>query len=96
MGSPNVYLRYAFVQGLNRLHAEKLAYSDDVRRSGDAQAEERTRVDATNWQLLDRFRFEPDAAGSRIAQAGPQWLMLGVWCALLVGAIFWAGGRIKP
>jgi ABC-2 type transport system permease protein len=89
-------LRYAFVQGLNRLHAEKLAYSDDVRRSGDAQAEERTRVDATNWQLLGRFRFEPDAAGSRIAQAGPQWLMLGVWCALLVGAIFWAGGRIKP
>lgn len=89
-------LRYAFVQGLNRLHAEKLAYSDDVRRSGDAQAEERTRVDATNWQLLDRFRFEPDAAGSRIAHAGPQWLMLGVWCALLVGALFWAGGRIKP
>lgn len=89
-------LRYAFVQGLNRLHAEKLAYSDDVRRSSDAQAEERTRLDATNWQLLDRFRFEPDSAGSRIAQARPQWLMLGVWCALLVGAVFWAGGRLKP
>jgi ABC-2 type transport system permease protein len=89
-------LRYAFVQGLNRLHAEKLAYSDDVRRSGDALAEERTRVDATNWQLLDRFRFEPDAAGRRIAQAGPQWLMLCTWCAALVVAAFWAGGRLKP
>jgi ABC-2 type transport system permease protein len=89
-------LRYAFVQGLNRLHAEKLAYSDDVRRSGDAQAEERTRVDATNWQLLERFRFQPDTAGSRIAQAGPQWLMLCVWCAVLLGAGFWAGGRLKP
>ena len=89
-------LRYAFVQGLNKVHAEKLAYSDDVRRSGDASAEERTRVDATNWQLLDRFRFEPDAAGSRIARAGPQWLMLCAWCVILVGTGFWAGGRLKP
>lgn len=89
-------LRYAFVQGLNKLHAEKLAYSDDVRRSGDALAEERTRVDATNWQLLERFRFEPDTAGSRIAQAGPQWLMLCAWCVILVGMGFWAGGRLKP
>ena len=89
-------LRYAFVQGLNKVHAEKLAYSDDVRRSGDASAEERTRVDATNWQLLDRFRFEPDAAGSRIARAGSQWQMLCVWCALLAGAVIWAGGRLRP
>ena len=89
-------LRYAFVQGLNRVHAEQLAYADDIRRSSDAQAERRTRVDAANWQLLDRFRFEPDAVGARIAQARPQWLMLGVWCAILVGAGFWAGGRLKP
>lgn len=89
-------LRYAFVQGLNKVHAEKLAYSDDVRRSGDASAEERTRVDATNWQLLDRFRFEPDAAGTRIARAGPQWLMLCAWCVILVGTGFWAGARLKP
>jgi ABC-2 type transport system permease protein len=89
-------LRYAFVQGLNKVHAEKLAYSDDVRRGGDASAEERTRVDAANWQLLDHFRFEPDAAVSRIARPGPQWLMLCVWCAILVGAGFWAGGRLKP
>jgi ABC-2 type transport system permease protein len=89
-------LRYAFVQGLNRVHAQKLAYSDDIRRSSDAQAERRTRVDAANWQLLDRFRFEPDTAVRRINQARPQWLMLGVWCALLVAAGFWAGGRLKP
>lgn len=89
-------LRYAFVQGLNKVHAEKLAYTDDVSRSGDALAEERTRVDAAHWQLLDRFRFEPDAAASRSARAMPQWLMLCVWCALLVGAGFWAGGRLTP
>lgn len=89
-------LRYAFVQGLNQVHAEKLAYSDDVRRSGDASAEERTRVDPSNWQLLDRFAFAPDAAGQRIARAVPQWLMLGAWCFMLVGAGLWAGHRLKP
>lgn len=89
-------LRYSFVQGLNRLHAEKLAYTDDVRRSGDALAEERTRVDAANWQLLQRFRFEPEAAGPRVARAAPQWLMLLVWCAALFGATAWAAGRLQP
>lgn len=89
-------LRYAFVQGLNRLHAEKLAYRDDVRRSSDAQAEARTRVDASHWQLLQHFRFEPDTAKHRIAQAAPQWLMLGMWCAVLLGAAFWTGARLQP
>ncbi|MCU0775090.1 MAG: DUF3526 domain-containing protein [Ideonella sp.] len=89
-------LRYAFVQGLNRVHAEQLAYADDIRRSSDAQAERRTRVDASHWQLLERFRFEPDAASSRIARARPQGLMLGVWCAVLLAAGFWAGGRLQP
>lgn len=89
-------LRYAFVQGLNDLHARKLAYSDDIRRSSDAQAEARTRVDAANWQLLQRFRFQPDPARDRIAQARPQWVMLCAWCALLVGAGFWAGARLRP
>jgi ABC-2 type transport system permease protein len=89
-------LRYAFVQGLNRVHAEQLAYADDIRRSSDAEAERRTRVDAANWQLLQRFRFEPDAAGDRIARARPQGLMLLLWCGVLGAAVAWAGGRLKP
>jgi ABC-2 type transport system permease protein len=89
-------LRYAFVQGLNRVHAEQLAYADDIRRSSDPAAERRTRVDAATWQLLDRFRFEPDPATARIAQAGPQWQMLGLWCAVLALLLFRAGGRLRP
>ena len=89
-------LRYAFVQGLNRVHAEQLAYSDDIRRSSDAQAERRTRVAAANWQLLERFRFEPDAAVRRIARAGHQWLMLGAWFLVLLGGGVWAGRRLQP
>ncbi|MFC3149339.1 DUF3526 domain-containing protein [Piscinibacterium candidicorallinum] len=89
-------LRYTFVQQLNKVHAEKLAYSDDVRRSTDLAAEARTRVVPSTWKLLDRFSFAPDAAGERIARATPQWLMLGAWCFILVGAGLWAGNRIKP
>ncbi len=89
-------LRYTFVQGLNRIHAEKLAYTDDVRRSGDAAAEERTRVDASNWQLLDRFVFAPDPAYRRVSRALPQALMLCLWCGVLTGAGLWAGGRLRP
>ena len=89
-------LRFAFVQGLNRVHAEKLSFSDDIRRSSDAQAEARTRVDASHWRLLDRFVFEPDAAGSRLARSQSQWLMLCAWFAVLVGAGAWVGGRLKP
>ncbi|MFN7428029.1 MAG: DUF3526 domain-containing protein [bacterium] len=89
-------LRFAFVQGLNRVHAEKLSFSDDIRRSSDAQAEARTRVDASHWRLLDRFAFEPDAACSRLARSQSQWLMLCAWFAFLVGAGAWVGGRLKP
>ncbi len=89
-------LRYSFVQGLNRVHAEKLAYADDIRRSSDTQAERRTRVAAANWQLLDRFCFEPDAAGTRIARAGMPVAMLLLWCVALVAVLAWVGGRMKP
>lgn len=89
-------LRYHFVQGLNRVHAEQLAYSDDIRRSSDAQAEQRTRVAATHWQLLQRFVFQPDAAEQRIGRAQPQWWMLGLWSAVLIGAALWTGARLKP
>jgi len=37
-------LRYEFVQGLNKVHAEQLNYADDLKRSSDAASEQRTRV----------------------------------------------------
>lgn len=89
-------LRYAFVQGLNQLHAHKLAYADDIRRSSDPEAERRTRVDASHWQLLDSFQFQPSPSAVRLAQGAPQWLMLGGWCLALLAALAWAGGRLTP
>jgi ABC-2 type transport system permease protein len=89
-------LRYDFVQELNRVHTEQLAYADDIRRSSDAQAERRTRVAAANWQLLDRFRFEPDLARTRIARAGGPAATLLLWCTALAATLAWAGARIRP
>jgi ABC-2 type transport system permease protein len=89
-------LRYDFVQSLNRLHTEALAYSDDIRRSSDAAAERRTRVDAGHWQLLRRFEFRPDAAEARIAQARGPLHMLLLWFGLLLLVGLWLGGRLKP
>lgn len=89
-------VRYAFVQGLNRLHAEELAYADDIRRSSDPAAERRTRVAADHWALLERFRFQPDAAADRIARAGAPTLMLLLWGLLAGLAAAWAAGRIAP
>ena len=74
-------LRFDFVQGLNRVHAEQLAYDDDIRRSRDAKAERRTRVSAENWSLLK--------ASSSVGRVPPSdWsAVLGVWFILAV----WAG-----
>lgn len=89
-------LRYAFVQGLNRVHAQRLAYADDIRRSIDAEAERRTRVDASHWQVLQAFHFAPEPVGARLQRAGTPIAMLALWLGLLCAGLFWLGGRLKP
>ncbi len=79
-------VRFDFVQGLNKVHAENLAYVDDIRRGSDAAAEKRARVSAENWKVLEDFRFEPAAPSERIARAGGPLAMLAVWIAALGAA----------
>lgn len=88
-------LRFDFVQGLNRLHAEELSYRDDINRSSDAAAERRTRVAAENWQLLEDFRFTPDSVANRVTAALPSLAALALWfAALAVGALL-SSARMK-
>lgn len=89
-------LRYDFVQGLNRVHAEKLAYQDDVRRSSDREAEARTRVDPRHWQLLQDFSFQPAPAAERAAQAAAPGVMLGLWLLALAFGLRAAARRVRP
>ena len=89
-------VRFAFVQGLNRLHATQLLYEDDISRSYDHDAERRARVSAENWQLLDEFRFEPAALSARVTTAQPSLLMLAVWLFGLLGGLALTGRALKP
>ena len=88
--------RFGFVQGLNRAHAEELSYIDDINRGRDEESWMRARVDASNWQVVDEFHYEPAGASVRLASAGSSVSMLVVWLAVLSGMLVWAGGRLKP
>ena len=89
-------LRFDFVQGLNRLHAEVLSYSDDVNRNRNAESGRRARVNAENWKLLEAFRYEPASLGDRLSQALAPVAALLAWFAALALATLWAGGRLRP
>ena len=86
-------LRFDFVQSLNKVHTEKLAYIDDINRSRDPEAAKRTRVSAENWKVLEEFRFEPAPAGDRIeASLVPLTKML-LWFAVAFAACAVVGRR---
>ncbi len=89
-------LRFGFVQGLNRAHAEELSYIDDINRNRDEESWERARVDASNWQVVDEFHFKPASASVRLASASSTIAMLVAWMALLSGMLVWSGGRLEP
>lgn len=73
-------LRFDFVQQLNTLHANELVYADDIQRSNDPEAEQRTRVDAENWRLLKNFSWQPDPVAIRLIDGLPHILILLLWC----------------
>jgi ABC-2 type transport system permease protein len=89
-------VRYGFVQALNEMHATRLSYADDARRSVDPEAELRTRVNASAWRVLDTFRFAPDAAPQRIGCAMLPLALLAGWLAALAALIVVAARRLQP
>ena len=89
-------LRYDFVQGLNKVHVEQLAYSDDINRSNVAEAERRTRVSPENWQLLKDFRFEAAPGSARIANASAPFLSLLAWMFVVVVVGMSAARKLRP
>lgn len=88
-------LRFGFVQALNRVHAEQLAYADDIARSRDADAERRTRVDPAAWRVLDEFRFRTADLPTRLRTAAPSLVMLLCWMLLPMALGLWAGRRLE-
>ena len=74
-------VRYGFVQKLNELHIEELAYSDDIQRSNDPEVSNAR----LRRQLADlRERFFP--AQNSINRLGAVHLfILLAWCGLMAG-----------
>ena len=89
-------LRFDFVQGLNNSHAEKLNYQDDINRNRDDVSGLKARVDASSWEVLNVFEFQPASAVDRINAASQSIVMLIIWFSLLLGALLWSGRRLKP
>lgn len=88
-------LRFRFVQALNRVHAEQLAYTDDIARSRDAEAERRTRVDPAAWRVLEEFRFRPTSASARLQAAAPALFMLLAWLSVALAACVRSARRLE-
>lgn len=87
-------LRFDFVQGLNKVHVEKLSYQDDMNRNADTAATQKARVSAKNWQILQDFTFNVDTPEVRAQQSIPAFLQLLLWVALLLGGIKFVGRRL--
>lgn len=87
--------RFAFVQSLNTLQAEKVSYHDDTHRSQNEETAKRTRVDASNWQLLQNFSFTPDPASQRLSASFSGLGQLLVWILILLVLSLWLGRRVQ-
>lgn len=87
--------RFEFVQGLNKAHANKMAYADDIKRSSDHKAEKRTRISANNWRVLQDFSFKPFSVSDRLKHLTPSLLILLAWI-LLTACFGYLGARRLP
>lgn len=89
-------VRFDFVQGLNKAHIEQLSYADDMNRNSGEEGWKKARVDASNWSVLNDFRFTPDTAADRLNRATPKLLALILWFMALIGLGLAAARRLTP
>ena len=88
-------VRFDFVQSLNTMHRDQLAYQSDVNRYRSKENLQAARVSANNWQVLSRFTFTPEAGALRIQQGSAYSLQLLFWCVALYLLVFFASRRLS-
>jgi ABC-2 type transport system permease protein len=88
-------LRFEFVQGLNRAHADQLSYQDDINRNKDEASWQRARVDSVNWEVLDSYRFVAAGFEDRLNNGSPALYILIVWSVVSAIAYVLLGRRIR-
>ncbi|MEM7764922.1 MAG: DUF3526 domain-containing protein [Pseudomonadota bacterium] len=89
-------LRFDFVQGLNKAHAEDLDYTLDINRNKSEEDGQRARVSSDTWAVLDEYRFTPATLSERWQKAVPTLTMLTAWLLLLIAGVWISGRRLKP
>tara|TARA_Y100000034_G_scaffold72194_1_gene87055 strand:- start:208 stop:1650 length:1443 start_codon:yes stop_codon:yes gene_type:complete len=89
-------LRLEFVQGLNKVHVEKLDYKLDMNRNASEEASDKAVVSADNWALLSEFNFKPEAANIRILNALIYFLQLCAWVCITALLLKAAVRRLNP
>jgi ABC-2 type transport system permease protein len=89
-------LRMQFVQGLNKVHVEKLDYKLDMNRNSSEEAADKAVVEASNWAVLSEFSFEPEAPMARLSSAAMYCLQLLLWVGVAVLLLKLAVRRLNP
>ncbi|GEA59141.1 ABC transporter permease [Vibrio comitans] len=87
-------LRFDFVQALNHVHAHDLDYDADVNRYKNDETAIAARVDASHWDVLSDFSFEPESSGFRLDHSLHYSLQLLFWFGLMLLLIKKASRRI--
>jgi ABC-2 type transport system permease protein len=73
--------RYALVQALNQLHAEKIAYRNDRAQ----------RLHADHWDAIPRTPYRPPSLAFAWPRAQPALLALLAWLAILAAGLHLCG-----
>lgn len=76
--------RYALVQSLNRMHAEKIAYQNDRGQ----------RLHADHWDEVPREAYAVPGVEFAAARFGPALMALLLWFALSAALLAWCGQRL--
>ena len=79
--------RFDMIQRLNKMHAEKLSFADDKRRSIDPDAEKRTRISADNWKSIPDFKFDAPSFEHQTSAmlVALSWLI--IWLLVSIGCL---------
>ncbi|WP_370979378.1 DUF3526 domain-containing protein [Agaribacterium sp. ZY112] len=89
-------LRFSFVQGLNQAHMQELSYQDDINRNKDQASWLRARVDASSWQVLDRYQFKTAVFTERFSHIKAPMQVLLIWLFLMLMVLLYSARSLKP
>jgi ABC-2 type transport system permease protein len=87
-------VRFNFVQSLNKLHAEALSYADDANKYQDRETQQKAKVSASNWHILNDFHFTPLPAAQRVANSLNGLAQLLAMLVVVSGLTYRAGRRV--